>query len=222
MNPRPLIAFACALSTTGCVPLMIMEAHAVRGSGVFAQETRQVKGDFTRVQEDGAANVSIVVGQPTSVKIEGDDNIVPLVKTEVDGDTLRIGMKKKCNLHPNKKLVVTITMPSLNGVQLDGAGNITATNVNSNDLKIGLDGAGNVNVSGSAKKLDASIDGAGNLNLGQLQTVDASVTVDGAGNSHVWATGSLSAEINGVGNIRYKGTPQVSKKIDGVGRIAPE
>jgi len=212
------VLVAYAVVTTGCGPLMQgLNGNQVKGSGVLATEKRLVKGDFTRIREDGAANVFVRVGPAASVKVEGDDNIVPLVKTTVEDDTLVIKTKKQ--VRQKKKLLVTVTIPSLKEVQLDGAGNITVKDLQSTDFKVGLDGAGNITVGGSTASLSASINGAGNLRLADLKSETASASVDGAGNLDLWVTGKLSASIDGVGNIRYKGNPEVTKSVNGVGRV---
>ena len=220
IHAKSFIALACAMSTTGCIPMIwAASSHGVHGSGRPAQETRRVVGDFSKVNEDGAVNVAIRVGDKTSVTVEGDDNIVPLVKTSVQDNTLYIETKK--SIRPKQKLLVTITMPRLDEIQLDGAGNVTAKDVKSDALKVGLYGAGNIDISGTASSLTATLDGAGNITLTDLQVKNADVTVDGAGNLDLWATDSLKAALNGVGNIHYKGSPKVQKEVNGVGRITP-
>src|SRR5579862_2179269 len=119
------VLVACAaVASGGCAIDMIggLSGPQVKGSGRPAQETRNVDG-FTKVREDGFANVDIQVGPATSVKVSGDDNIVPLVRTRVEKGELIISNKK--NFHQKVKLLVSITVPNLTAVSLDGAGNIT-------------------------------------------------------------------------------------------------
>ena len=212
------VVFACAIAASGCSPLALVSGlQQIRGSGVSHEEMRSVSGDFRKITEDGAANLFVTVGPSTTVKVEGDDNIVPLVETKVVKGTLVI--KTKHNFRPKKKLLVTVTVPELNEVQLDGAGNVTVRNVQSRDFQVGWDGAGNVTLSGRTGSLRASLDGAGNLKMYDLKAASADTSVDGAGNIQVWATDHLKASIDGVGNISYKGHPRVDKSVGGVGRV---
>lgn len=194
--------------------------HSVEGSGKSTQETRTINGDFKHVAEEGAAIVDITVGPPQSVKIEGDDNIVPLVKTRVEGGTLIISMKE--SVKTVEKLRVTISMPALEGVQLDGAGSIHIHGMSGPKLEAGINGAGQIVASGSVDDLNASINGAGKLLLSDLPADTASASVHGTGRIEVWAKKSLAASISGVGVIRYRGNPDISKSIQGVGKIEPE
>src|SRR4051812_25644578 len=80
-------------------------SQGVDGSGKAISESKTV-GSFTKIREDGAANLYVKVGPSTSVKVEGDDNIVPMVKCTVEDGTLVI--KTKGNFHPKTKLLVTV------------------------------------------------------------------------------------------------------------------
>src|SRR5262245_36057785 len=60
--------------------------NAVKGSGTRKEEVRQV-GDFSGVQVGRGFKANIAVGPSTSLKISADDNLLPLIKTEVrNGD----------------------------------------------------------------------------------------------------------------------------------------
>ncbi len=215
--PYSVLLACAALASGGCTDLVLGSiGNQIKGSGRAAHESRSV-GDFHKVRDDGAANLLIQVGPAASIRVEGDDNIVPLVRTRVENGELVVETKK--NFRPKNRLLVTITAPNLDAVHLDGAANVTVQNVRSDSFAVSLDGAGNVSIEGHVGTLSASLDGAGNLKLRDLQAKSASATVDGAGNVDVWASDSLTASINGVGNIRYKGTPSVQKAINGVGRI---
>lgn len=215
--PYSVLLACAAIASGGCADVVLGGiGNQIKGSGRAAHESRTVS-DFHKVRDDGAANVLIKVGSPISIRIEGDDNIVPLVKTRVENGELVIETKK--NFHAKNRLLVTVTAPTLDAVHLDGAANVTVQNVRSDSFDVSLDGAGNVSVDGSVGTLSASLDGAGNLKLKGLRAKSASASVDGAGNVDVWASDSLTASINGVGNIRYKGSPSVQRAINGVGKI---
>ena len=211
----PSLFVACAFVSNGCMFSGLVQG--VRGSGRGAVETRRISTDFTKISEDIPANVEVQVGGATSIKIEGDDNILPLVKTTIEDGTLFIGSRKP--IRENRKLVVTITLPALEAVSLNGAGNMNVSGIQGDTFAVSLDGSGNITLGGSTNSLSASLDGTGNLNLEGLQSSEASVSVDGAGNVDLWAAKSLNASLNGVGNIRYKGEPSVTQSINGVGRV---
>ena len=63
--------------------------NRVSGSGNRQKQKRNV-ASFNSISYNGAFDVDIVCQQPVSLEIEGDDNILPLVGTEVSNNVLHI------------------------------------------------------------------------------------------------------------------------------------
>src|SRR5690349_25107308 len=85
---RPLIEFAVftlLLAGVGCQYI----GKGVRGSGNRKTEKREL-ASFKSVEASGAFEVSIVCQQSQSFEMEGDDNILAIIKTEVADGNLRI------------------------------------------------------------------------------------------------------------------------------------
>ena len=93
-----------------------IDENQVKGSGKVTSLTRSV-GSFKVVQLDGSLDADITLGKQTGLKISGDDNIVPLVKTEVKGDTLRIYVEGSYSTHNPVK--VSFAMPELRAAALN-------------------------------------------------------------------------------------------------------
>src|SRR5262249_20376239 len=94
----------------------------VQGSGISKTETRTVEA-FHAVRLNGAADVSITIGQPVQVTVSGDDNIVPIIETDVHDGTLVIGHHESYNTKIGVK--VAIVTPTLDAYELNGSGNVT-------------------------------------------------------------------------------------------------
>jgi hypothetical protein len=69
----------------------------VVGSGIVKAEKRDMS-DFSNIDISGSLNVEIVAQQDFSVEVEGDDNLLDYIKTEVKGETLKIYSKKGFHL----------------------------------------------------------------------------------------------------------------------------
>src|SRR5215471_8038919 len=100
----------------------------VPGSGNAKTEPRSVPA-FTAVDIAGPIDADIANGPEPRVEITGDDNIVPLITTDVHGDRLQIGTRK--NIRPSVHLIAKITVPRLTGLGLTGSGDITAHGIQS-------------------------------------------------------------------------------------------
>jgi hypothetical protein len=188
----------------------------VQGSGVAKTERREVPS-FTEVESSGSATVTIQVGQPPSLVIEADDNLLPLIEATVEGHRLRIGSRSPYTTRAGVK--VTITVPELDAVRVSGSSDLTATGITAKDFDTELSGSGKVRLSGKVDALNASVTGSGTLDTTALSARAAQALISGSGHIRVSASESLKARVTGSGSIRYSGSPQVQTKITGSGKV---
>src|SRR2546422_354764 len=96
----------------------------IHGSGVRKAEKRDL-APFTAIETNGAFEVSVVCQKPVSLEIEADDNILPLVETEVRGGVLHLTTTR--HYFSSGGIVVRISVPSLEAVKSTGAGKFKIT-----------------------------------------------------------------------------------------------
>jgi hypothetical protein len=197
------VAAACGGSTTG--------------SGHVVTTSRTVSG-FSSIDLKSAATIRIAVGPLAALTIRGDDDIVPLIRTDVRAGVLVISSKH--DYSTSHRLDIVVATPTLAGFALHGAGTVTASGIQAPAFSLDLLGTGTVNLTGTVEKLETSISGAGSAMLDNLVARDAHVTISGAGITHVHVTGTLDAAVSGVGTILYTGHPtHVQARVSGVGSI---
>jgi hypothetical protein len=210
-----LLSFALVVS--GCSVMKRMGGEVV-GSGNMKTEKREVPA-FTSVATSGAFTVDVVCQKERSLSLEGDDNILPLVSTEVKGGTLYIDSQKSYS--SKKPVVVRISVPDITGLTSSGAGEFTIANIKNEVLHIDISGAATVKATGETKNLTIKMSGAGSIQTSDLKATDVEVTMSGAGNADVYASNKLNADISGAGSVTYAGDPPtVNKNISGIGSIA--
>jgi hypothetical protein len=220
---KKLLAFftVIALSIAACSTFTV-NVNSVKGSGNVTSETRNLSG-FTGIDLQGSADVDVAIGEPESVVVEAEDNILPLIETKVQNGQLIISTKPLTNLSTTKPVRVHIKMKTLDSVSISGSGNITAPGLNAGEVNVDLPGSGNINLSGTANKVVIKLGGSGNVFCDQLKSSSAKVDVSGSGNVKVYASESLDATISGSGNIQYSGNPsQVNKNVTGSGSIVSQ
>ena len=189
----------------------------VSGSGATKIDKRSVPA-FTKVDITGAYEVEIVAQKEQSVEIEGDDNLLPLIKTEVRNGVLEIGNEK--SISTKNKLRVRISVQQLDGIETSGASNIVATNVKSDDFKIDSSGASQLKVSGETKSVSIDSSGAGAIDTKDLHAEKVNVHSSGAATAEVYATEELAAHVSGGGSVDYYGNPKnVKEEKSGAGAI---
>jgi hypothetical protein len=209
-----LSLMAMLLSVGGCK----FGGGHVKGSGAMKLEKREVPA-FSSLEISGAYEVEIVAQKEQSLEIEGDDNLLPLIKTDVNNGVLHIYSDK--NFNTKNKLHVRIAVRSFDGINTSGASDIAATGINSDDFNVEASGASNIELAGEAKRLDVHMSGAGELDAKELHAYNVNVSISGAARADVYATEHLEASVSGAGNVNYYGDPKdVSEDTSGAGSIS--
>ena len=210
-----LIGISCIflLASVGCGDMV---GPHVQGSGVAKTEPRGV-GAFKNIRLDGAAKINVQIGNDRSVTVTADDNVLPLIETDVHGDTLVISSKE--NYSTRIGVTVTITTPDLAGIELNGSGDVNVKDLKGGRFSTIIRGSGNVSADGTVDEVNAEIKGSGDVKLADLQAKRGEVSVAGSGNVTVNVTDELQASIAGSGDVRYKGSPKVQKSVAGSGSV---
>ena len=188
-----------------------------RGSGIMATESREVSG-FDQVDLSVSGTVLIAVTGTESLTIEAEDNILPLLTTEVRNGRLELGAKQ--NISPTREIVYTITVVSLEAVAVSGSGSVTATGIDASGFDVKISGSGTVIPDGVSESLDLSISGSGAFEGEALESATATVSVSGSGNAVVNVTDDLDVKVSGSGNVEYFGDPEVSVSRSGSGDVS--
>jgi hypothetical protein len=222
VNKKLLFVFIILVFVQGACSFGTIVPNTVVGSGKVISETRNVSG-FSSVELQGSANMEVTFGNAESVVITADDNILPLIETNVQTGQLIIRDKAKTNINPSTPVRVNVTIQALKGVTLSGSGKINVSQMAGDSLVINLTGSGSITVTGTVTAVNASLPGSGNIYCGGLHAKTAKVKLDGSGDIEIYASQSLDAGILGSGSILYSGNPaQVSKSIVGSGNITPQ
>lgn len=188
----------------------------VTGSGNRQTQKRQV-APFTSISTEGAFNVQIVCQKDVSLQIEGDDNVLPLVSSDVSGNVLRLTNTK--NYSTSQPIAVKITVPNLEGLSINGAGTFEITGMNNERFEIDANGAPQINVTGTTKTIDIDTNGAAKIDTHNLRAARAVVDSKGVSKVDLGVSEQLDATVSGPSTVTYRGDPVVNKTIHGPGRI---
>lgn len=211
-----------ALTATGLVVVLAVSACNIsvfgeRGSGNVIIESRTVT-DFDEIVLSSSGRVIVDVNGVESLTIEAEDNIMPLLTTEVHNGRLELGTKS--NISPTVTVVYTISAATLDGVSVSGSGDITAVGIDSESFKAEISGSGLIEPAGTSDALDVEISGSGRYAGANLAAVVATVDVSGSGRAEVNATDELDADVSGSGTVEYIGDPTLDSSISGSGDIS--
>jgi hypothetical protein len=209
----------------------------VDGSNVVIEENRNVSY-FDAIRLIGAFKLFLIKGPSQALRLEGEDNILPIIETRVEGDTLVIE-----STQPYKSQVgitIYVSIEKIRGLEIDGTSKIIGEeDLDADDLHLEIIGAGEIDLTVSAQSIftrivgagkislqgDASqhqveIEGAGNIEATNLQVSSYDIIINGAGSCRIFVTNVLNVIIHGGGIIYYRGSPTViNSTITGAGRL---
>lgn len=188
----------------------------VQGSGNRQTQTRQV-APFTAITTEGAFTIEVVCQKDLSLEVEGDDNVLPLVSSEVSGGVLRLSNTKSYSV--NQPIVFRISVPNLEALSINGAGKFDVTRVNNERLEIDANGAPSINLSGSTKLVDIDTNGAAKIDAHNLRAARAVVDSKGVSKIDLGSSDQLDVTVSGPSSVTYRGDPVVNKTIHGPGKV---
>lgn len=213
-NSVRLISLLALMSlVSGCHQGML---NQVSGSGNRLKQKRDVPS-FNSISYDGAFEIDIVCQQPVSLEIQGDDNILPLVGTDVSNNVLHI--KNLSGYSVSEPVKLKISVPSLDGIAVNGAGKIEISGVKNDKFEIDVNGAPNITVSGETKVVDIDTNGAGKIDTRKLRASKAIVESKGVSKVDVHAADQLDVTVSGPSHVTYQGDPVVNKTVNGPGSV---
>jgi len=227
-----LCLFLAVLIVTAC------NARVITGSGDVITETRQVN-DFDRISISGSGEVIVTQGESESLSIETDDNVMDHIEAEVEGGTLKLGMKDGINLISTTRLVFYVGVDDLAGlsisgsgdvesekidaghleVQISGSGDVMIASLTADELKAEISGNGEIDLAGDVAAQDVDISGSGKYLAGDLCSESVKVSVSGSGDATVCATETLDVSVSGSGSVNYYGRPSLTTSKSGTGDI---
>jgi predicted small secreted protein len=197
---------------------MLTACATTRGSGRVVSESRDVSS-FTAVELAGIGTLMIEQTGTESLVIEAEDNILPVLTSDVSSGILRLGKRNDTSIAPTKPIIYHLTVKDLNSIRISGSGEVVAPNLEVTTLTVDISGSGNATVGGTADTQQIQISGSGRYMAEDLETKAVKATASGSGDVVVRVSDTLDATISGSGSIAYIGDPTVSEHITGSGTI---
>ena len=225
-----------------CISFSYAGDKSIKGNGNMTTITRTTS-DYDGISCAGQFDYILVAGTEGKITIEGEENLLDYIVTEVKNNKLVIKTQNHINLKPsnNKTIKITIPFKDISSVSLAGSGDlwnndvISATNldvslagsgdivlnINASSTKGSIAGSGDLTLKGSTNKLQANVAGSGDFHGFDLQSNHTDVSVAGSGDAEVVCNESLRARVAGSGDIEYRGNPKTEDtKVAGSGSIS--
>lgn len=186
-----------------------------------------------------SADVYYSPGNTHEIRIEGDEDDIRDLITEVRDDFLQIKYDNWRSRH--SKLTIYITSRELESIKISGSADFMADKtLNAEEMELGLSGSGSirlkelqseevdVQISGSgaaeidggrAEEMDVKISGSGKLMAEGFEVSECDVAISGSGNIRIGVSEELDAKLSGSGKVYYHGNPKVNSVASGSGKV---
>lgn len=195
---------------------------------------------YSEIKVEGAIDIvyNAKPDEAAYLRIEADDNIIPLIDVKIKGRALTVKARESINpsrfvLYTNSPSLKYIESKGASNINLQGAiagdefkiemkgtGNFTAENLVYDKAEFQLMGAGNMEMAGQVHKAKIEISGTGDVKATKLVANEMESNIRGSGNIDLQALDKLSIEIKGKGTVAYKGNPQITKQnVKGAGIV---
>ncbi|ASU33836.1 head GIN domain-containing protein [Mucilaginibacter xinganensis] len=208
----------------------------VHGSGNQKSEDRKV-GSFKSISISGGFKVILKQDSSYAVKITADDNLLKYIRTEINGDMLKVFTKK--NMCNTGEMTVNIGIRELEGLKASGAVEVESDGkINVHDLRFKLSGATKitmdltannvstkgsgvteVNLKGQASSHSIDLSGSGKIHAFDFVVNTCNIETSGVGHSEVNVLNSLNVRSSGASAVKYRGNPTIRNDKSGASSI---
>ncbi len=222
------------------IGISFSSCERIKGKGDTVTEARGLSG-YSGIGLSMSASVFFISGPDYSLEIQGQQNVLDRIITQVEGNKLVIKLKKGINLGPHDPIRVYITAPGVNtldisgsgdiyvddpwigsdlSTNISGSGSITVSMIEADRFNANISGSGNIKVlGGTSGREELKISGSGNIETHHVEADDVYTITSGSGDTYVQALNLLEVTISGSGNIYYLGNPIINTHISGSGNI---
>jgi hypothetical protein len=209
-------------------------------SGPMQTEMRSNLTNFDKIDIAIDGKLEITIGDAWAVEVSAQQNLLPILKTEIRGNTLNVFYEGRVRTFD--QTVIRVTMPKWSGAQLSGStnlvlktplrggsldigvsgsGNIQLPDIQLDKLNVSISGSGEMTAAGTAGTCDLSVSGSGDMMASGLQVGTLDASISGSGNVECTVNDRINAHVSGSGEVRYKGRPVVDSQVSGSGRVKP-
>jgi hypothetical protein len=139
--------------------------HFVRGSGNVVRETREVR-DFDSIKLSGSGSIFISQTGEESLAIEAEDNILPLLTSDVHGRQLELGSQPLGAISPQASIRYYLTVKDLRSLEISGAGKVEISTLATDELRVTVSGSGDLHAPAlTTSSLRVNISGSGDISF---------------------------------------------------------
>ena len=223
-------------TTTSC---FVDGVIGIRGNKNVVSEERSIRSDFEIINVQQGINLTISQGNPTSLSVEADENVIDLLITEVKNNELNIYFEK--NVNQAKARNVYLTTESISKIKASSGASVKSENTiqatsldldsssgssinihaNANEINSESSSGSTITIFGKSQTFSAQASSGSSIKAKELKTVNATAKVSSGASIDVNVSDKLTAKASSGGDIDYEGNPsEVDKETSSGGSVS--
>lgn len=215
--------------------------NGIDGNGDVRTETRDVQGNFTKIEASRGLNVEVQQSKSYSVEVEADSNLQEHITTKVENGTLVITSDEDIDECESK--TIRVKMPTITGLETTSGASITGQNtiLGSNinvktssgseiEVEVEIDAVdcestsgSNITIKGKALTLTTSSSSGSEIEARDLMVNDVNSESTSGSSTEVHPIESLKAKASSGSSIDYNHSPKtITKEESSGGSVSKE
>jgi hypothetical protein len=202
------------LACTVSIPSISGLSNSIRGSGVLSTETRSVR-DITAIELAMPGVLWIELGQAESLRIEGEDNLLPYIETEVRAGTLEIRTQSGVSLQSTKPIAFCLSVRGLDSIAITSSGDVHAPDLTAGDFVVEISSSGDLSMGDlQCDRLRVEISSSGEVSVGNLTADRVEVLISSSGGVEI-AGGAANVQAITISSSGRNNAPDLeSSQVD--------
>jgi hypothetical protein len=192
---------AASLGMTGCYYF----GPCIDGSGPVLGEVRQLDG-FNGVTNSGSFDVYVTLADEFHVEVVAHENLIPIIETEVSGNTLIIDTEEGACFRSSTPVEVYVSLPELEELNLTGSGELIAEKAEASFFDLSNSGSGFLSVDSIyADNFSVKNTGSGTIEVEEIQSAELNLVQSGSGTidaGDLYGSGEVSIRHSSSGRVR--------------------
>lgn len=186
----------------------------IEGSGVLISESRAV-ADFHAVTITNSGRLLIEQTGEESLVIRAEDNVMPVLRSEVVDGRLELGIEPGNNVRSREEVEYRLTVRDLDELRISGSIRAEAERIDTDTWLVELDGSSRLTVSGETDGQQLTLSGSSRYLAVGLESRTATATMSGSSRASVRVAERLDGRIRDAAVLEYHGDPEVDVQISG-------
>lgn len=182
------------------------------GTGGIKTETRQA-APFSKIEAGFGIRITVGIGASKPLEVRAQENILPIIVTDVQDDTLRI--RGNSEFDSSTVVEVTIVTPTLTSVSLGGGSSARITGIAADRLGVAVGGGGSITATGTVGALSLMMTGGSDAKLADLMAKTVGIELSGGSTAALRASDGVSGSASGGSHATVAGDARLNVQVSG-------